>query len=293
MEFRREGDSAAYWTEEETPVGLSRQQLLDAAKEGRFVGTFTGKMGGRVDVDHPQPALWTLGPMEQQRGRQEFPVLTESNRAMTISARHLESNPLLLVDGRRVEGTTRLQKDRVVVSLEELPTKGLHFLQLQNPDGLVSNEFLFRVSDRADLSFKETSLRELMERSGLLGLVGKWVDRERKGEGLTLEYRWKLKDQLIEHTSVDPGNQSVALIGIDAEKELVYHRGSDRRGSSFDGQWEMADDGDMMLRLRGSNTKGEPFELRLRYHFDSSDELTLTVELPQPIVVHLERVHED
>jgi hypothetical protein len=132
-----------------------------------------------------------------------------------------------------------------------------------------------------------------MERSGLLGLVGKWVDRERKGEGLTLEYRWKLKDQLIEHTSVDPGNQSVALIGIDAEKELVYHRGSDRRGSSFDGQWEMADDGDVMLRLRGSNTKGEPFELRLRYHFDSSDELTLTVELPQPIVVHLERVHED
>jgi YVTN family beta-propeller protein len=293
MEFRREGDSAAYWTEEETPVGLSRQQLLDAAKEGRFVGTFTGKMGGRVDVDHPQPALWTLGPMEQQRGRQEFPVLTESNRAMTISARHLEANPLLLVDGRRVEGTARLQKDRVVVSLAELPTKGLHFLQLQNPDGLVSNEFLFRVSDRADLSFKETSLRELMERSGLLGLVGKWVDRERKGEGLTLEYRWKLKDQLIEHTSVDPGNQSVALIGIDAEKELVYHRGSDRRGSSFDGQWEMADDGDVMLRLRGSNTKGEPFELRLRYHFDSSDELTLTVELPQPIVVHLERVHED
>lgn len=293
MEYRRDGDAAAYWTEEETPVALSRQQLLDAAKEGRFVGTFTGKMGGRVDFDHPQPALWTLGPMEQQRGRQEFPVLTESNRAMTISARHLDADPLLLVDGRRVEGTARLQKDRVVVSLAELPTKGLHFLQLQNPDGLVSNEFLFRVADRADLSFRETSLRELMERSGLLGLVGKWVDRQRKGEGLTLEYRWKLKDQLIEHTSVDPNNQSVALIGIDAEKELVYHRGSDRRGSSFDGQWEMADDGDVMLRLRGSNAKGEPFELRLRYHFDSPDELTLTVELPQPIVVHLDRVQED
>jgi|694.fasta_scaffold01915_15 YVTN family beta-propeller protein len=293
MEFRREGDSVAYWTEEEKPIGLSRQQLLDAAKEGRFVGTLTGKLGGRVDVDHPQPALWTLGPMEQQRGRQDFPMLSESNRTMTISARHLDADPLLLVDGRRVEGNTRLQKDRVVVSLAELPAKGLHFLQLQNPDGLVSNEFLFRVSDPSDLSFKETSLRVLMEQSGLLRLMGKWIDRERKGEGLTLEYRWKLKDQLIEHTSVDPNNQSVALIGIDSEKELVYHRGSDRSGTSFDGQWELPGDGDVMLRLRGSNTKGEPFDLRLRYHFDSQDEMTLTVELPQPIVIHLVRVREN
>ena len=36
---------------------FSRSTLARLAKEGRFVGTFTGRLGSKVDYDNPQPAL--------------------------------------------------------------------------------------------------------------------------------------------------------------------------------------------------------------------------------------------
>ena len=45
------------------------------ASKRRFLGTFTAPDGTKVDVDDPQPALWTLGPIEKQGGSAKFPVL--------------------------------------------------------------------------------------------------------------------------------------------------------------------------------------------------------------------------
>ena len=129
---------------------FSRAAAGSLASEGRFLGTFTARMGNKVDVDSPQPALWTLGPIEKQRGRQEFPVLHGKNTAMTISGRHIQPGAHVIVDGNRVAGTVTWEGETVKVELAAVPAVGMHFLQVQNPDGLFSNDFIFHVSERAE-----------------------------------------------------------------------------------------------------------------------------------------------
>ncbi|MDP6905630.1 MAG: cytochrome c peroxidase, partial [Verrucomicrobiota bacterium] len=75
----------------------SRAQLLEMAAAGNFIGTFTGRHGENADYDHPQPALWTLGPIHSQRGRQKFPELAGDNKTMTISGRHVREGAQILV----------------------------------------------------------------------------------------------------------------------------------------------------------------------------------------------------
>ena len=58
----------------------SREELISLAAEGRFVGTFTARHGQQDDaIAAPQPALWTRGPLEQQSGHQEFPIIHPGN----------------------------------------------------------------------------------------------------------------------------------------------------------------------------------------------------------------------
>ena len=43
------------------------------------------------------------------------------------------------------------EKDRVEITLTQLPPIGMHFLQVQNPGGLFSNDFIFHVTADTDL----------------------------------------------------------------------------------------------------------------------------------------------
>ena len=130
----------------------SRGQLLKLAAEGNFIGTFTGRHGENADYDHPQPGIWTLGPIQQQRGKQKFPTLSEKNKIMTVSGRHIRKGAGIFVNGRKVAGSIRMEaNERVVIELEDLPSTGMHFLQLQNPGGLFSNDFIFHVAVDTDL----------------------------------------------------------------------------------------------------------------------------------------------
>ena len=130
----------------------SRPQLLKLASEGRFIGTFTGRHGENADYDHPQPALWTLGPIHSQSGRQKFPELAGDNKTMTLSGRHVRKGARILIDGHKVEGSMKIGgKDRLEITLTKLPTIGMHFLQVQNPGGLFSNDFIFHVTADTDL----------------------------------------------------------------------------------------------------------------------------------------------
>jgi len=132
----------------------SRSQLLELAAEGSFIGTFTGRHGENADYDHPQPALWTLGPIHSQRGRQKFPKLAGDNKTMTISGRHIREGAQILVDGHKVEGSMKIgDKDRLEITLTQLPPIGMHFLQVQNQGGLFSNDFIFHVT--ADTKLQE------------------------------------------------------------------------------------------------------------------------------------------
>ena len=127
----------------------TRDELVEAARAGRFVGTFTGRHGARVGSDHPQPALWTVGPIEAQSGHQDFPILYPKEDGIVLAGRHLARGARLFVDGRAVEGRLRSRDGRVEVRLEQLPEVGVHFLQVQNPGGLFSNELLFHVVEDA------------------------------------------------------------------------------------------------------------------------------------------------
>ena len=80
---------------------FTRANLTSLASEGRFVGTFTARMGAKANVNDPQPALWTLGPIEKQSGHQKFPTLRAGDPTMTISGRHILEGAHVIVDGTR------------------------------------------------------------------------------------------------------------------------------------------------------------------------------------------------
>lgn len=140
----KDGDRAAF----------TRGELLGLVSDGQFLGTVVARHGAKASVDHPQPALWTLGPIEKQRGRQDFPILHPDQKAMTVSGRHFGDDARLFVNGRRVEGTVSAESgekdEKVVITLAALPPVGLHFLQVQVPDGMFSNEFIIHVAKDAD-----------------------------------------------------------------------------------------------------------------------------------------------
>ncbi len=125
----------------------SRGQLVSLASQGAFVGTFTGRHGENADYQHPQPALWTRGEIHSQRGSQQFPILFGETKTMKISGRYLQEGAHILVDGRTAEGSIDMSDtDHIDIALADLPTPGLHFLQVQNPGGLFSNDFIFHVA---------------------------------------------------------------------------------------------------------------------------------------------------
>ena len=69
---------------------------------------------------------------------------------MTISGRHIRKGARVIVDGRRVSGTVSPgENETVKIELTALPSVGMHLLQVQNPGGLFSNDFIFHVVEDA------------------------------------------------------------------------------------------------------------------------------------------------
>ena len=150
----------AYVGQDGRGQSYSSQQLLSLAAAGKFVGTFTARHGPKSDLENPQPALWTLGPIEQQRGKQQFPILHAGKKSMMVSGRYFGNDAKVFVDGRLVSGSVRLEgKERVVITLADLPEAGMHLLQVQAPGGQFSNDFIFFVA--TDASGAEALRREL------------------------------------------------------------------------------------------------------------------------------------
>ncbi len=155
LQFDRLVNGGSY-VERTGASAFSRTELVSLATKGEFLGTITARLGNNVDVNHPQPAIWSAGPIQVQRGRQVFPTLTRSDTRMFVSGRHLQRDAKVYVDGRRVYGTVGCQRgvlpdcndELIVVQLKRLPAEaGMHFLQVQNPDGLFSNDFIFHTTE--------------------------------------------------------------------------------------------------------------------------------------------------
>jgi hypothetical protein len=125
----------------------ARADLLKLAEQGKFIGTFTARHGAKADLYlYPQPAIWTVGPIQEQRGKQQFPTLTATDKSMLISGRYFKDDAHLFVDGQRVDGTLRVKEgEKVTIALANLPPTGMHLLQVQEPEGRMSNDFIFHV----------------------------------------------------------------------------------------------------------------------------------------------------
>lgn len=152
LQFDARFKGGAYVSKGDEPQSFTRDELVSLASGAQFVGTLTARHGAKDDVDHPQPALWTLGPIERQRGRQDFPILYDGNNRMTISGRHIHHEEAhVFVDGRRVSGSVNPgDGEAVIVEIASLPSIGMHLLQIQNSDGLFSNDFIFHVAENAE-----------------------------------------------------------------------------------------------------------------------------------------------
>lgn len=137
---------------------FDRSTLLEAARAGDLVLTLTGRAGKHTDASYPQPALWAGGNIEAQTRNVAIPFLA-ADSTLRFKGRHVRDGASLFVNGRRVGGTLacaagtlpKCDDEMLVASLAELPQPGgAHFLQVQNSEGLFSNDLMF-FSDQTPL----------------------------------------------------------------------------------------------------------------------------------------------
>ncbi len=301
------GDDGRYH-EQSGGSSFTRDQLLENVDAGKLTITFTARHGKHCDVDHPQPAIWTVGPLEKQRGKQKFPVLYPGESTMLVSGRHVDEQARVFVDGHRVDGQVAMKKnERIVIDLKQRPENGMHLLQLQNPSGQFSNDFILTVApkpviqpkpqekkddDEGAKQSKPKTLADTLKRSGWDRLMGTWVDEGSKGHGLKLSFQWRIKDRVIEAESIDPGRTSVSLISVNAANGDVFQVGADSTGSSHLGTWTFKKDDAAVLNLGYTDGDGTRGRVTLRYKLIDDDTLDFTLALPQPIHVRLIRASE-
>ena len=151
LEYR----ASAYRHRQDLSRRLTREELLAAAEAGDLLLTLTGRAGANATPNHAQPGIWPAAPIQTQTRSMEVPFLAE-DLALRISARHVEAGASVFVNGRRVEGELNCEagalphcaNEIAVVRLAAPPRAnsgwyGLHFLQVQNRDGLFSNDLMF------------------------------------------------------------------------------------------------------------------------------------------------------
>ena len=136
-----------------TPGGtITRAALIAEAASGASHVTFTARLPANVQPGTAQPGLGVpaVDPSTGgvfNGGRPDLPVLPGP---MDVDGLHIRASATIFVDGQRVDGTVaclggsfapECDSDRVRISLASPPTSpGVHLLQLQNPNGLLSNE---------------------------------------------------------------------------------------------------------------------------------------------------------
>jgi len=138
---------------------LTRSQLLDEAAAGTTTLTFVAHQRAAVNAATVQPTLWVpaVGGL-LDNGRPNLPQFTTSNPGqITLLARNVQPGAIPLIDGVPVgldapvscaSGSlpncngTGLRLD--LAALPAWVSAGLHVLQLQNPNGLLSNELPVR-----------------------------------------------------------------------------------------------------------------------------------------------------
>ena len=139
-------------------------------------------------------------------------------------------------------------------------------------------------------SYAET-LGDLLRKSKWDAIIGTWVDPETKGQNRKSTYAWQLKDHAILASGSFYGTNSVAIMGRNAKDGNVFHAGTDNKGASILGNWELKE-GVAILKL--GFVSGEGVEGTMQVRYTKKDENTLNVSVegltPEPIVYSMIKV---
>lgn len=211
----------------------SREELLHLANQDLFVGTFTARHASSYRDQAVQPALWTKGSLHAQRGHQKFPFLYEGNLKMSISGRHVAGGAVVIVDGRRVAGSVETQEDNVEIELVKLPSQGLHLLQVQNPNGLFSNDFIFHVTNDQQAAI---AAERKIRRDRVPSRLGLWDAISENDLPKVKEFVRRGANVSARHpeNGRTPLGQAALLGNVEAGKFLIQ-RGARVSGSNRDG----------------------------------------------------------
>ena len=135
------------------------------------------------------------------------------------------------------------------------------------------------------------TLGDVLKESKWDGIIGTWVDPETKGQNRKVTYAWKVKDHAILVTGMSFGTNSVAIMGRSAKDGTVFHAGTDNKGTSVLGKWELKE-GVAILKL--GFVSGEGVEGTMQVRYTKKDENTLIVSVegltPEPIVYTMVKV---
>jgi hypothetical protein len=166
-------DAGLQLTENGRTEPIELAELMALAGQGQLVLTLTAQLGPQAVAAHPQPELWTSGNIHQQRGRQVFPIVTADDTTLVLSGRYFKADARVFIDGRRVSAAVEIGTgEEVRIRLEQLPEPGMHFLQVQVPDGFMSNDFIFHAaSDRAGALALQERLDEPHSEGGAIRRV--------------------------------------------------------------------------------------------------------------------------
>jgi len=137
------------------------------------------------------------------------------------------------------------------------------------------------------------NLESMLRESGWDRMIGTWVDAKTGGKMHKSVTSWRFKDQVLESSSEDllQGKKEVSLMIYNPKKDEVYHVSADDKGGSSSGKWTFTKD-EAILDLGFVTPDKEEGLLQLRYKFIDDDTMTVTVVLPEPVVIKMIRVKE-
>ena len=137
----------------------TRSELFELAESGDLLLTFTGKIGHATTDVAAQPGIWPywqIGERVYEGIVEQSPTVEISfvndNATLDIKGRHIQPGASVFLNGRRVDGSVSCvggelpscDNEEITVTFAEVPPEyGLNFLQIKNPDGLLSNDMNF------------------------------------------------------------------------------------------------------------------------------------------------------
>ena len=135
------------------------------------------------------------------------------------------------------------------------------------------------------------TLGDVLKESKWDGIIGTWVDPETKGRNAKSTYAWQVKDHAILATGSFYGTNSVAIMGRNAKDGTVFHAGTDNKGTSVLGKWELKE-GVAILKLGFVTGEGVEGVMQVRYTMKNESTVIVSVEgvTPEPIVYTMVKV---